>query len=138
METEESFKEERNITIATIMNEQVNYYANTKNTWFNTYEANYLITLNSAYNSTNQSVMDMPCVIALSQGEQTLTYRNYTDIFAFTASDLNEKTTYYIQKDANGDVYYHKKGCSDITDYSSKGNLTDCAREGAYPHDCVY
>ena len=125
METEESFKEERNITIATIMNEQVNYYANTKNTWFNTYEANYLITLNSAYNSTNQSVMDMPCVIALSQGEQTLTYRNYTDIFAFTASDLNEKRLIIFKKDANGDVYYHKKGCSDITDYSSKGNLTE-------------
>lgn len=48
MSDPELFKEERNITIATIMNEQVNYYTNTKNVWFNTYDANYLITINSA------------------------------------------------------------------------------------------
>ncbi len=138
MNSEESFVEEKNITIATIMNEQINYYANTKNTWFNTYDANYLITINSAYDSDVESVLDMPCVIALSQGEQTLTYRNYTDIFAFTASDLVEKKNYYIQKDANGELYYHTKDCPDVTDLSNKGVLKDCAKEGAYPHDCVY
>ena len=134
----ELFKEERNITIASIMNEQVNYYANTKNTWFNTYNANYLITINSAYDNDEVGVMDMPCVIALSQGTQTLTYRNYTDIFAFTASDLSEDKLYYIKEDADGSIYYHSSDCPDAAGSTDTGTLSDCAKEGAYPHDCVY
>ena len=138
MSDPELFKEERNITIASIMNEQVNYYANTKNTWFNTYNANYLITINSAYDNDEVGVMDMPCVIALSQGTQTLTYRNYTDIFAFTASDLSEDKLYYIKEDADGSIYYHSSDCPDAAGSTDTGTLSDCAKEGAYPHDCVY
>ena len=138
MSDPELFKEERNITIASIMNEQVNYYANTKNTWFNTYNANYLITINSAYDNDEVGVMDMPCVIALSQGTQTLTYRNYTDIFAFTASDLSEDKLYYIKEDADGSIYFHSSDCPDAAGSTDTGTLSDCAKEGAYPHDCVY
>lgn len=138
MSDPELFKEERNITIASIMNEQVNYYANTKNTWFNTYNANYLITINSAYDNDEVGVMDMPCMIALSQGTQTLTYRNYTDIFAFTASDLSEDKLYYIKEDADGSIYYHSSDCPDAAGSTDTGTLSDCAKEGAYPHDCVY
>lgn len=138
MSDPELFKEERNITIATIMNEQVNYYTNTKNVWFNTYDANYLITINSAYDNDKVGVMDTPCVIALSQGTQTLTYMNYTDIFAFTASDLSEDKLYYITRSADGSLYYHSETCPDAANNMSIGTLSDCAKEGAYPHDCVY
>lgn len=134
----DSFKEERNITIATIMNEQINYYANTKNTWFNTYNANYLITINSAYDNEKVGVMDKPCVIALSQDTQTLTYRNYTDVFAFTSSNLTENKLYYIKKGTDGIWYYHTKNCSDATDYTGEETLQGCAKKGAYPHDCIY
>ena len=126
MSDPELFKEERNITIASIM------------TWFNTYNANYLITINSAYDNDEVGVMDMPCVIALSQGTQTLTYRNYTDIFAFTASDLSEDKLYYIKEDADGSIYYHSSDCPDAAGSTDTGTLSDCAKEGAYPHDCVY
>lgn len=132
------FMQEKTTVITELLNEQVTYYVNTKNVFFNTYDANYVITLPTSENTENASTLDMPSLIAFSQGSETLTLTGYTSIYTYTASDLLSAEKYYIQTGAGGVKYYHEKGCSELTNPCSSGTMEECAKEGAQPHDCVF
>ena len=132
------FQQERTTVITEQLNEQVVYYVNTKNVFYNTYDANYIITLPTSKDAGNASILDKPSLIAFSQGSEKLTVNGYTSIYTYTASDLLSAERYYIQADSNGVKYYHEKDCPELTKSSSSGTMNECAKEGAQPHDCVY
>lgn len=137
MADEESFLAEKSEVVISVINEQLSYFINTHNEFYNSYSTQYSIVLPQSADGGAQPLMETPNVIAFMQGSQKLTERDYANIYCFTASDIAEDRTYYVTIDDMGSLYYHEKGCADAEGYFFEGTMESCAKKGANPDSCV-
>lgn len=137
METVDAFNLERNNCVVQSISETSNYYINTHNSFFNTHEASYAVSLPCDDNNGTDSLLNKPSVIAFYQGAQVSSLDGYVNVYTYVASDLSEGRLYFVQEESDGSLYYHESGCSHLTNFSFYGSMTECAKKGANPDTCV-
>ncbi len=133
----DTFSQERSMVVMNNMNEQLTYYVNMKNEFFNKMSATYQIMLPYSHQDRVGDLMDLPSVIAFDQEGQKLTWQSYTNIFAFCAADYLKGEIYAIEPDPVGGWVYHSADCVDATSHQIYATMDQCALIGAYPADCV-
>jgi len=138
--SEEEFKNEKNIVVISMLNEQIQYYVNLHNEHYNKYGTSYKIVLPTGEGGIEAGLMDLPCVIAFNQGKQmgSQSGKGYANVYTFVAADYNDAQIYYLNQEPDGSYTYHVKGCTELIDARIGGTQEECAKEGAYPGSCVY
>lgn len=138
MADQDTFEIERTETIISQINDQVSYYINAQNDFFNKKSMQYTIVLPESDNDHTQELMDKPNVIAFMQGKQKDAQGVYANIYSFIASDVADEKKYYVEQDeTDGKLYYHEQDCPDVTDKRFLGTMFECAERKANPADCV-
>ena len=138
MADQNAFDIEKTETIISLINDQVSYYINTQNAYFNKASVQYTVVLPQSDDDHTQELMDQPNVIAFMQGKQKDNQGAYVNVYSFIAADMTTEKKYYIEADpSDGKLYYHEKDCPDVTDKKFLGTMLECARRKANPADCV-
>lgn len=63
----------------------------------------------------------------------------YYNQYAVGSSRIKKRKMFYITKDADGTLYYHRENCSAVKDEDKKKvyfSMLECAKQGAYPDSC--
>ena len=138
MADKENFAAEKNTTVISLLNEKISYYIETHNSFHNTAGLHYDFTMPQTDKDYEAKMLEKPCFLAFSQGQQAPAGVDYMNIYAIANTEIKDDTIYYMETDADGIIYYHKKDCThkgDVNDLKS-GTMDECAASGADP--CPY
>ena len=140
MSDAKSFREEKNASICSITEENVNYYITTHNEYKNRDQRRYKFVM-PVDDNTSARLMDEPSVIAFVQSSQSSTMVGYTNAYSLTGATLTDAIDYYEYVDASGNKYYHLKSCKNLVLSENNGTpktMDDCAADGYVPcPDCI-
>lgn len=138
MADEDTFTEEKNTTVISLLNEKISYYIETHNSFHNTAGLHYDFVMPQTDKDYEAKMLEKPCFLAFSQGQQTPAGTNYVNIYAIANTEIKDDTIYYMETDADGMLYYHKKDCTYKSDVKNlkNGTMDECAASGADP--CPY
>lgn len=140
MSSLDSFLNEKRTVIVGLIEDELTYLIKTHNTGMNDNGWEYSLSLPATDGDNQARLLDAPSVIAFYQGEQKNTTEGYINVYAFAGSIIDDASMYFEEYDTNGDLYYHKKGCSYLgtTDNNEGKTMQDCAEDGAIPcPDCI-
>lgn len=139
--SEESFEKEKNECIILEITDQLTYFINTHDEFFNQKnDAQYHFTLPMVKDEDWARLIDQPTIFAFMQGIQVQYNDSYINIYAMTSSEVTEALSYYLVKDPEtGVTYYHEKDCPHVTDSNEKTySMEEAAKKGAYPcQECI-
>lgn len=134
---------EKHRVITRLTEDQISFYINARNTYNNKKNAGYIFTMPVITDDTFARAMERPTILAFAQGIQYTIKTGYINVFALTASTLDDEDLYYEAVINEGVVpcyYYHKIGCTHAAvtniDDVEKYTMRDCARDGFEP--CPY
>lgn len=138
MENKDTFAAEKNTTVISLLNEKINYYIETHNSFHNTAGLHYDFIMPQTDADYEAKMLEKPCFLAFAQGLQMPTGVNYMNIYAIANTEIKDDTIYYMETDTDGILYYHKKDCTHKGDARNlkSGTMDECAAFGADP--CPY
>ena len=140
LENKQSFETEKNEVIILELTEQMTYYINTHDEFYNQKnDAQYHFTLPQVKDEDWGRLIDQPTLFAFLQGVQTPYYNGYVNIYALTSAELTEALSYLVEYSDEEQCYtYHTDTCSLISTTDNKKTYTmeEATRMNAYP--CVY
>jgi len=134
----DSFEKERNLVVIGEIEATAEYYINTHNELYNKNYTQYELYLPLTKGEQMASCLTTPSVIAFIQGSQSYNEKGNVNIYTYVGADLETDMLYFVTKDDDGELMYHKDGCNAEGEVLYKGTYYDCAQVGANPSACVY
>lgn len=132
----------RRTTIINALTDSMTYYINQHNRVAKQYGFTYHFSLPYISDDDWARTIDDISMVALFQGYPYISSEpqlGYFNLYSIGGARVVKPDYYYIMVDSNGDEYYHKKNCNQLSSADSSvwnhpyESPEQCAKKGAYP-----
>lgn len=128
----ETFLLERDRIIISEINNAIEYYINYYNTiMVKDYSYEYTFTIPQVKGEDWAKLVTGPSIMAFLQAKPLSTNKTSINLYSLSGSELVRETSCIVSYLPDGRIYYHKYGCTSITEDSYVSNVINAVAAGA-------